>query len=156
MGIAVCIKKLIVFVLLASSFSIGWQFYRSQCETVRLQEEGEKFGVTSRKLRPYEDELSRLCIELFLIGVFVSSRLRGLKGSLLTAIILSWVTSVYVSWWQCYFRLDAVYRSENRVVPQIAYLYNANFLDICVAASIALIITIQILHSLLETCPRIE
>ncbi len=142
-------KSIALAILVAASLNLGWQFNRMQRESVRGQKAYEEYGIIVCRFGPSRDEASRVYIELFLMVAFVGSRLPHLKGTLLTVVGFSGATAVYLHWWQYYFRLAELSESELKFVRHIAYLYNATFLDICIAVSIALLVLLHIGRALL-------
>src|SRR5450755_3610211 len=119
-------KVLALAILLAASLNLAVQFYRMHQSSVERQKAhpvrgGEYFG-------PSADERMRICIEPFLIILFLGSCLKRLKGVLLSVVGLAGATFFYLFWWQYYFREARLTESESelRSIRHLAYLYNGN------------------------------
>jgi hypothetical protein len=140
-------RKVLAFViLLAASLNLASQFYRmhqSSVERQRMYDQG--FGV-GEYFGPSTDERMQICIEPFLIILFVGSCLKRLKGVLLSVVGLAGATFFYLFWWQYYFRMARLTESESelRSIRHLAYLYNGNYLDIGIAILLALLIVMYV------------
>lgn len=144
------IKVLTAAVLLAASFNLVAQFHRMHREAVEREELFEQSGMIICKFGPSVDEASRLYIQFSLILAFVGSWLKDFKHTLLSVVGLTGVTIFYVFWWQHYFWLAEVLGSEFAFVRHVAYLCGANYLDILIAASVALLILLHLRLALLS------
>ena len=91
--------------------------------------------------------MARFWIELLTLVAFGASRMKGLRGTLLTVFSLSGATFVYLSWWRVVFRVSA-----NAGVPisptwHYAYLAGGGIVDLFVAALIAWLIVMHVRHA---------
>ena len=126
--------------ILTATLNLGAQSYREYRDEIGRQELYEKYRMFACKLRPSIDESSRLYIELTLLVAFVGTRLKRVQGKLLYCAGLIGTTIYYFLWWRYYFRFAEIAGSELKFVESIAYLYQATYLDICIAVSIALLL----------------
>ncbi len=138
------IKILTIAVLLAGSCNLVSQFYRMHRQGVERQELFERSGIIVCKFGPSIDEVSRLFIEFFLMMAFVGSWMKDFKNTLLSVVGLTGVTMSYVFWWQYYFWLAEASGSDLESVEHIVYLCGASYLDIFIAASIAVLILLHV------------
>src|SRR5713101_2408722 len=139
-------KVLALLILLLASMNLKREFYQMHQDSVRRQETYEQgFGYVCY-LGPSADALMRVYIEPFVIILFVGSCLKRLKGTLLSVAGLAEVVFFYSMWWGIYFRVARITESERELqsIRHVAYLYNANYLDICIAALIALLIVLHV------------
>jgi hypothetical protein len=119
-------------------------------ENVARQNAYEQYGVVVCRFGPARDELSRIYIEISLLVGLLGCRARCFKHTLLSVIGLTGATIFYVLWWQYYFKLAEISGSNLQFVRHPGYLYNANYLDICIAAGISWVILLHLRRELLS------
>ncbi|PYS51803.1 MAG: hypothetical protein DMF68_03110 [Acidobacteria bacterium] len=136
------IKAIVLALLFIATLNLGAQFYREyrqELELQRLQEEHP--GITVCRLGgPPIDVSSRLYIELALVAAFIGIGLKRFQSKLFYFVGLIGVAVTYFFWWKYHFRI-----AENAGIRigwgnHIAYLNEANYWDICIAVSIALLL----------------
>jgi len=144
------IKSITLAVFLAASVNLAWQFYLRHRELAERQKAYEQYGLIVCTFGPSRDEFSRLYIELFLMIALVGSWFKGLKNTLLSVVGLTGAMIFYVLWWQYYFRIAEISESELTFIRHLAYLYRANYLDLCIAASNSLLILLHVRRAVLS------
>jgi hypothetical protein len=138
------IKSITFAVLLVASINLGWSFYLMHLDSLERQQ-AYKQGVILCTLGAYSDVRFRIYIELSLLVAFVGSWVKGIKGTLTSMVGVSGATLFYVLWWQLYFKLAAIASpSELGLTRHVAYLDQGNYLDLAIAASIGLLISLQL------------
>jgi cell division protein FtsX len=86
-----------------------------------------------------------------MLVAFVGAWIKGFKGTLISLVGLAGATLSYVLWWPLYFRLVAIsHPVELQFIRHMVYLYQANYLDILVAALIGLLIAWHVRSALVS------
>jgi hypothetical protein len=139
-------KSLALAILLAASLNLAWQFYRMHQSSVERQKMYDQGFGGGEYFGPSADEGARMLIEPFLIILTLGTCLKGWKGALLAVLGLAGTTFFYFFWWQYYFRMARFTESESelRSIRHLAYLYHGNYLDICIAILLALLIVMYV------------
>jgi hypothetical protein len=146
---ALAIKSITRAVLILASMNLAWSFYQLHLEGVERQEAYERSGVWFCYLGPSPDVFARIYIELSLLVAFVGTWVKGFKGTLINLVGLTGATLFYVLWWQLYFKLVALsYPIELQFIRHRVYLFQANYLDLLIAAFIGLLISLQVRNAL--------
>jgi hypothetical protein len=144
------IKSITFAVLLVASINLGWSFYLMHLDSLE-REQAYKHGVILCTLGAYSDVRFRIYIELSLLVAFVGSWVKGFKSALISMVGVGGATLFYVLWWQLYFKLAAIASpSDLEFTRHVAYLDQGNYLDLAIAASIGLIISLQLRRAALS------
>lgn len=132
-------KALALLILLIASFNLARQFYQMYEESVARQKMYEQH-IPTEYWGPSGDENMRMYIEPFLILLSAGALLKGLKGKLLEVVGLAGASFFYALWWPFYFKLARLTETESQLrdIRHLAYLYNANYFDICIAILLSL------------------
>lgn len=139
------VKAIVSAVVVMATLNLALQIHKMYLEAEarqRLYEETNG-AVIACKLGPTTDEGARFYIEFALIVAFVGSRLKKLKGRIVYVSGLIGAILIYVEWWKYYFYLAEMTQSELEL-PNIIYLHSGNYWDICIAASISLLLLREI------------
>jgi hypothetical protein len=138
--------------LLIASLNFVWPVFRSIAEAITESIEesinpppSDHFTISEVcYLGPRHETVARFWIELLMLMTVFGSRMKGLRGNIVTILGLSGATFVYLSWWQVVFRI-----SRNAEVPirpewHFGYLYGGNIVDLFLAALIAWLIVMNV------------
>ena len=143
------VKSLTPAVLLVVAINLLWSFYQIHLDRDEARE-AAKHGVILCDLGAYGEVLSRIYIGLSMLVAFIGSWVKGFKSILISLVGLAGATLFYVLWWRLSFRLAEIASpSELEHTSHFAYLYQANYLDILIAASIGLLISLHIRRAVL-------
>ncbi len=88
---------------------------------------------------------------VFLILTLVGSRLKGLSNTLLNVIGLTGVVVSYIFWWKYYFFILEASGAGPGAIKNYAYLAGGNFLDIAIAAAIAVLVVLNVRSAALSS-----
>jgi hypothetical protein len=138
------LKRITIADFLAASLNLTWQFHREYEKGVQSQQLYEKYQIIACTMGPAHHEIARMQIEFLLILAAIGSRRKGLKNTLLSVIGLSGVLIVYIFWWQYIFRIMEASGARAEAVPNFAYLAGGNFLDVVVAASVVILVLLNV------------
>jgi len=92
----------------------------------------------------------RLLVFIFLLVACVSSFTKEARGRIITFLGAAGALSAYLYWWIAShkafkslgsFEIDFMNSTE---VTQVAYLYNGNWLDVCLAVSVFTVLVLQV------------
>ena len=137
------LKSVLLALLVTATFNLAWQVYREvQADNAR-QRLYEEHGVIACKLGPSQDESSRLLIELGLGLAFLSGRAGRRLGKLASLFGLLFASGVYALWWRYYFYLMEVSGADDEAIPHLFFLYGGQWLDLCIASSLPVLIAWQ-------------
>jgi|GEM_PF-2648382 len=131
-------------ILLLGSINFSWQLYRMHQESIKQQIRVEQGLPTGEYFGPSLDRMMRLFTEPLLVLILVGSLFRGVAGKLLSSAGLAGATFFYVVWWREYFHVRQAVETAtdlrllNEDCPH--YLCGGNYLDLCVAALLLLLI----------------
>jgi hypothetical protein len=143
------VKSLTLAVLLVVAINLLWSFYQIHLDRI-VAREAAQHGVILCDIGAYAEVSSRIYIGLSLFAAFIGSWVKGFKSPLISLIGLAAATLFYVLWWRLSFRLAELSSpSELEHTSHVAYLYQANYLDIVIAASIGLLFLLHIRRALL-------
>ena len=139
------IQAITLALLITASLNLGLQVHRMHLAEEARQRVYEETGgaVMACYFGRAMDEASRFFIELALIVAFAGSRLKHLAGRFLYVAGLIGAILFYIRWWEYYFQLAEITESKLEL-RNVLYLHGANYWDICIAASIALLLLWEI------------
>ena len=143
------VKSLTLAVLFVVAINLLWSFYQIHLDRI-VAREAAKHGAILCDIGAYGEVWSRIYICLSMLVAFIGIWVKGLKSTLITVVGLGGATLFYVLWWRVYFRLaEIASAAELEHTSHIAYLDHANYLDILIAASIGLLISLHIRSAVL-------
>lgn len=145
------IRRITVIVFLAASCNLVWQFYRLHEEAVERQRLYEETGWTVCTFGSPRDAVARFHLEFFLMLALIGTRVKGLKSTLLSVVGLSGAVIIYVFWWQYIFRVARNAEMRVEAINNFAYLVGGTLLDITIAASIVLLVVLNVSRAALSS-----
>lgn len=132
------LKAIMLAVVVTAAVNIGWQFYRMHLDSLERRRAYEEHGVILCYMGADVDEVSRLLIAPGLLAALIGSCLRRRALSKLLYVSgLSGTAALYAHWWTFYPRWSSLPEAQ---ISHIAYLYEATYWDICIAASVLLLL----------------
>ncbi|HEX8457721.1 MAG TPA: hypothetical protein VF656_10530 [Pyrinomonadaceae bacterium] len=134
------LRAVVLAVSVTAVMNLAWQFYHAHLASLERQRLYEEYGGIVCYMGPDADEVSRLLITPCLIVAFIGSRLRRRALSkLLYMSGLCGSAALYTLWWSFYSHRASMAEADGSPIRHIAYLYEANYWDICIAASMLLL-----------------
>jgi hypothetical protein len=144
------IKEITLAVFITASCNLFLDRYNDYLRHLELERESRESGfmVTYCTFGPPTELVARFYVEVFLIVVLIAGRLKRLGSTLLSAIGLSGSVIIYIFWWQLYFRMMEASGAGPDAIKNFAYLAHGTFVDLAIAAGIALLVVLNVIDAL--------
>lgn len=142
------LKAIMLAVFVTTSMNLGWQFYRMHRDGLEQQRMYEEYGDIICYMGPDVDEVSRLLIAPCLLVALIGSCLwrRRALSKLLYVPGLVGGAALYAHWWTFYPRWASLPEAR---LSHIAYLYEATYWDVCIVASVLMLLVWEVRGALL-------
>lgn len=137
------LKGVLMALLVTATFNLAWQIHREAQAANDRQRLYEEHGFIACKFGPSQDESSRFLIGLGLGLAFVGCRVGRRLGKLASLVGLLFAAGVYALWWRYYFTLMEVSEAGDGAVPHLLFLYGGQWLDLCIASALPVVIAWQ-------------
>lgn len=137
------LKGVLLALLVTATFNLSWQVYSEAQAADARRRLYEEHGIIACKLGLTQDESSRLLIELGMALAFTGCRIKRAPGILVSLSGLLFAAGVYGLWWRYYFMLVEVSGASEGAVDHLFFLYGGRWLDLCIAASLPILVAWQ-------------
>jgi hypothetical protein len=143
------IKELTLAVFITASCNITLDLYSDYLRHQEIERISRETGftITVCTFGPRTELVARFYVEVFLIVALIGTRLKGLGSTLLSAIGLSGAVVGYIFWWQYIFRIMRNAETTADAIPNFAFLAHGTFVDVAIAAGIALLVVLNVLDA---------